>query len=101
MIRFTRMEYAGLLPTFLSERDPRPAKEQLHTAYAHGGGWRPFRGFRFHQLHPGSAQLLYPGDPPMREISRAKLRNETIILFQADWVAIVQSDGSFEVARMD
>ena len=37
----------GLLPSMLSEHDPRPAREQFDARYGHGGGWRPFTGFRF------------------------------------------------------
>ena len=38
--------YLGLLPGFLSVDDDRPAKEQLHENYAHGGGWHTLNGFR-------------------------------------------------------
>ncbi len=34
-------------------------------------------------------------------ISRTVLREETIIVFQYSWVAVVQPDGKYRVARMD
>lgn len=91
---------AGLLPQFLSVRDTRSAREQLHTAYAHGGGFQPFSGFLLEKDGPRYA-LAYPGDPPMREVARAQLRDELIVLFQGAWVAVIQPDETFEVARMD
>lgn len=88
----------GYLPGMLSEKDPRPAKEQLHTGYSHGGGWAPFSGFRFNAKN---FTLTYPGDPPMRLAARAQLRDETILVFEGDWVLILQKDGAWEVARMN
>ena len=99
MISFTDMSQAGLLPSFFSERDPRSAREQLHENYAHGGGVNPFTGF---QLVAGQRlKLQYPGDPPRHEVSRAQLRDETIVLFEASWVAIIQKDWSYIVTRCD
>jgi len=85
----------GLIPGFLSENDSRPAKAQFHTNYI--SGWNSFQGFKM--LEDGS--LKYPGDPPTRLLFEAKFRNETIRFYNHSWVAIVQQDGSFEVARMD
>lgn len=102
MIRFEfldpRMtyEHLGLIPFFLDVNDPRPAKEQIHHNYAHGGGWRPFDKFRVSQ-----GRLLYPGDPPMKALARAKLRDELVVYYDCSWVAIFQPDGSYEVARVD
>ena len=103
MIHFTNPQYTGpYLPHFFSENDPRSATEQAHAAYSHGGGWSPFTGFILHKAtSEGQASLKYPEDPPMRELSRASLRDETIILFESSWVAIVQPNGTYEVSRMD
>jgi hypothetical protein len=99
---WTNYEEAGFLPDFVSDSDPRDAVTQLNEGYAHGGGWHEFSGFKLCYLDViGGSALLYPGDPPMKEKSRSMLRNETIILFQGDWVAVVQTDGSFRTARMD
>jgi hypothetical protein len=91
------MDHLGLIPDMLSEYDERPAKEQLDTGYMHGGGWRPFKGFKMRK----DKALIYPNDPPMMPLALTNLRNEVIIFYQHSWVAIVQLDGSFEVCRMD
>lgn len=102
MISFSNRQYAGYLPEFFSELDVRTAEEQLDEAYQHGGGVQPFKGFKLCNWEvAGGAYLAYPGDPDMKEISRDKLRDETIILFEAEWVAIVQPDGSHMVTRCD
>lgn len=101
MILFTDMEVVGFIPTFLSADDPRPAKEQIHEGYAVGGGWRPFQGFTLHEDSNSEYFLFYPGDPEFHELSRAWLRDELILYFDCSWVAIVQPDGSWEIARLD
>lgn len=101
MIAFTHPEQAGFLPSFFSENDPRPAREQADTAYAHGGGWRPMKKWKLGAINEGPYTLAYPGDDHVKELSRGKLRDETIVLFDHSWVAIIQPDGIFEVARMD
>ena len=90
------IDMLGYIPSFLSDNDPRPAREQLHTSYSHGGGWTPFVGFRV-----TSRGLEYPGDPPMRLLAEAKLRDETIRFYESSWVSITQPDGSVEISRMD
>lgn len=90
-------DYLGYIPGFLSESDTRPAREQFNDGYAHGGGWMPFNGFR---MHP-NGNIQYPGDPETKLLAEAKLRDETIRVYEHAWVAIVQPDGSFEVSRMD
>lgn len=101
MITFTNPHHTGLLPTFFSEGDPLSAKEQVHQAYTHGGGWNSFPGFTLCNWEKGPATIEYAGDPSMREMSRAKLRDETIILFESAWLAIVQPNGDFDIARVD
>lgn len=87
----------GYLGDMLDDEDPRPAREQFNTAYAHGGGWQPFDGFTY--MPDGSIQ--YPGDPPYKPRARAVLRDEVIIFYDHAWVLIAQPDGTFEIARMD
>lgn len=89
-------EMLGFLPGFLSEDDPRPAKEQFNERYI--SGWHSFPGFTFDKE---KLQLNYPGDPPMVAIASTMLRNEEIILFQHAWVLILQDDGTWDVSRMD
>jgi hypothetical protein len=104
MINFTllhpqmKFEYLGLLPEFFSEADPRPAREQIHEAYAHGGGWSPRGSWSYSPLND---VIEYLGDRPLQPIAKATLHGEKIFLYESAWVAIVQPDGSFEVSRCD
>ena len=86
----------GYLPLFLSEADPRPAKEQFDDHYQ--GGWMPMKGFR---LNIASMALTYPGDPPLLPDAVTRLREEAIFVYPHDWVLILQTDGTWEVARLD
>ena len=88
----------GFLPSFLSEKDPRPAAEQIHAHYGHGGGWNPQSGFT---LHRETLALSYPGDPAMRPLAASKLRDQMIYFYDYSYVLILEKDGKFEVARVD
>lgn len=90
-------EHLGFLPLFLAPSDPRRATEQLDSAYQHGGGWDPFKGFTLQSDN----SLTYRGDPPLQPLAQAKLRDETIVFYSGSWVAVIQPDRSFEVSRMD
>jgi len=85
----------GIIPTFFSEEDPRPASEQIASEYI--GGWSPFSGFK---MLP-NGDLSYPGDPPTVLLAETRLRDEVIRFYDSAWLAIIQPDGSFEVARLD
>ena len=91
-------DHVGMIPDWLNEDDPRPAKEQIHTAYAHGGGWHDMTGFT---LDKASGALLYPGDPPFVPLATMKLRDEIIVAYEHSIFAILQADGSFVAARLD
>lgn len=90
-------EALGLIPAFLTDLDDRPAAEQFHERYAHGGGWRPMSGWKMGPV----GEIMYPGDPAFHPIAVAQLHNETIRVYPFAWVSITQPDGSFAVARMD
>jgi len=102
MINFTlkhpraTLDMLGYIPLFLSENNPLPAKEQFNHAYSHGGGWTKFEGHVLSDLG-----LKYPGDPMRRLIAEAQLRDETIRVYEGAWVAIIQKDGTYEIARLD
>ena len=87
----------GFIPGWLSESDPRPAKEQIHAHYAHGGGWQDFEGF---ELKP-DLSIKYPDDPAYRPRATMKLRKELIVMYDHAWVAIIAPDRSFAIARID
>ena len=92
-------EMLGLIPNFLSPDDSRPAAEQFDANYQHGGGWRPYVGFAM--LANGNLKSKYPEDPDTRLLAEIKLREELIRIYEHAWVAVVQPDGTFTVARMD
>lgn len=91
------IEHLGFIPGFLHYDDPAPAAVQLDRGYQFAGGWRPQKGFK---LSPSNC-LGYPGDPPLRPIADARLRDETICFYEGAFVAVIQPDRSFEVCRMD
>lgn len=101
------IEHLGLIPDFFDVADPRPAREQLHERYAHGGGVWPSPGFRLENVEKvGGARLVYPGtieesDEVFTELGRTRLRDEAIIVFEYALVAIVQKGGEFIVTRVD
>jgi len=87
--------------------DERTAEDQLADRYAHGGGYAPFDGFTLSDwgwdawADGSMATMIYAGDPPVTEVSRAALRDQTLILFEHSWLAIIEKDGSFTVTRVD
>ena len=91
------MAHLGFIPHWLHDDDPDTAAAQIHKHYTFGGGWDSFKGFTLQE----DDSLTYPGDPPMKPLARAHLRNETILFYDHSWVAVVQPDRSFEAARID
>ena len=92
--------HLGFLPDILLDDDPRPMKDQINDRYRHGGGWHPISGMT---LLDGRT-LHYPGDPLFEPIAKIMLndgRREFAYLYEHDFVAIIQPDGTFEVSRMD
>ena len=98
MIAFTNAENAGFLPTFFNEDDPRSAVEQLDEAYQHGGGVSPLQNTTvFNSEKEGDSRLVFTfpvyggGDEveSYEEISRGTMRDQTIILYDYDFVAII------------
>lgn len=90
-------DFLGFIPQFLSDIDPRSAKEQLNDNYSHGGGWQSMA--KWHLL--AKNKIYYPGDPVLKPVAWTKLREEEIYVYLHAWIMIKQKDGSFEVARMD
>lgn len=90
----------GMLPSFVNENDDKPLKDQVHRAYAHGGGWNEFEGFKLEKNGRWYAPC-YPEDPPMKELARITVRDEILSIFEYSWVAVIKKDGSYNVARID
>lgn len=88
-------EACGFIPSFLCEDDPRKAREQFSEHYA--GGWHPMDGFFMDE----DMNIQYPGDPPHKPMASMTLRDEMIVVYHHGWVAIIQPDNSYEIARMD
>jgi hypothetical protein len=93
---FASTSLMGLIPYFLIEDDPRPAREQFHERYAHGGGWNPNPKFKVRGEH-----LQYPGDPPLTLLFEIQFRDERILVYDRAFVAIHRPGHPVEVARMD
>lgn len=91
------IEMIGFIPQFFSTTNELDARGQINLNYAHGGGWRPTKGFKLNT----ESSLVYPGDPPMRAMFKAQLRDETITIFESGWCVITQKDGTWEAARLD
>lgn len=92
----------GYLPSFFLLNDPRPAAEQLSERYAHGGGWLPLHGFEVMlNTQPDFWRITYPGDPAYFALAYCQLREEKIILFEHEWLMILQPDGSWGITRVD
>jgi len=49
----------------------------------------------------GGMSLHYPGDPAFRPLAMARFRDEKIVIYEHEYVAVIQPDGSFEVSRMN
>jgi hypothetical protein len=97
LINDTELEDLGYWPDMFSEEDPRSAVEQINERYAHGGGWHPLEGCTIE-----GNLLKYPGDPPFRPRAMYRLHGkELLVLFEHDFVAIIQDDKSYEVGRMN
>lgn len=93
------LQACGYIPAMLEDLLPgERARDCLDRQYKHGGGWDPFKGFAMSD----SGVMTYPEDPPLYPIASFLLENgELVYMYQYSWVAIVQPNGDFEVARMD
>jgi hypothetical protein len=98
LYRGARLDDFGVIPGFFCEDDPRPVREQIDEAYGFAGGWAPIGPFK---LAPVTDTLTYPGDPPLLLMAETRIRDERVLLYRHAIVAIVQPDGSFEIARLD
>jgi len=87
----------GYIPHWLNDDNPEGAVKQIDANYRHGGGWHSFKGFTLGK----GMELTYPGDPPLKPLARAKLRDELVYFYDHSWVAVIQENGSFDVARID
>jgi hypothetical protein len=92
------LDHLGYIPAFLDEDDPDDARTQLDKNYAFGG-FRPQS--QWHLLDPVTMAMQYPGDPPTKPLWMGFHRQERIYVYPYGYVAVVQPDNSFVMARMD
>jgi hypothetical protein len=90
-------DIVGYIPSWLSTLDPEGAEKQIDKHYKHGGGFDHFEGFKMDD----NFGLYYPSDPTFYPLAAAKLREELILFYPHAWVAVVQKDASFRIARID
>ena len=88
-------EMLGYLPTFLTLTSPLSAKEQININYR--PGWSSFKGFTLNEDN----SLSYPYDPPLFPLASTILRDDLICYYRSSWVAIIQPNRTFDVARID
>lgn len=94
-----RVEHLGLIPFFLSERDPRPVVEQINANYKHGG-WHSMRHMKWF-LDFTNMRLRYPGDPSMLPLASVDLGEEQVYIYPHAWVVVIQGDMTWDIARID
>lgn len=93
-------DLVGIIPQFLIESDPRPAREQFDERYSFGGGWRPMSGWKLDQA---TGAIKYPGDPAYKPVAVCRFRDETIYahLFQPAGTMPFESAVSFSKFLVD
>ncbi len=98
-------EHLGIIPYFLSEDNPAPAKDQIAAKYI--GGWSRFDGFQV--INRDTMTIQYPNDPgdddpadpPLKPLASASLRDEKLYFYDGAWLLILQPNGDYEIARLD
>jgi hypothetical protein len=94
-----RPDHLGFLPDILRRDDPRPVREQLEDRYAHGGG---YRAKSFDKFKLGKNMVLkWPGDEPQKPLAATLINDELVVLYPHALLLVMQSDGKFEVTRVD
>lgn len=89
----------GFLWDILIPEDERKVKDQLNDRYAHGGGYRPFKGFKLDRM---TMTLHYPGDPPFKPAAMTTIGDEQVFFYPSGaWLLILQPNGDYEVTRVD
>lgn len=92
------LDHLGLVPAWLDDRNPKGLCDQMDDGYRFGGFKQyPMDGFKVER----EFCLKYPGDPLMRPLAKASLRDEVICFYDAAIFAVFQKDGTFKVARFD
>jgi hypothetical protein len=90
----------GYIPDMIDPTSEVRFQDQLNITYAHGGGWRPFKGFKF---APSTLEIKYPGDPAHLPIASIKGLTQTLVIYPYGWVGIIDdaTPELIEISRMD
>ena len=91
------LEDLGLISGMLDVSNPAPARDQFNANYQHGGGWRPSDKFTLGD----DDSLGYPGDEPLHPLAEITFRDERVLIYESNFVAVILPDRSFEVCRVD
>lgn len=101
-VKHDYFDVLGYVPNFFDESDPRPAREQIHENYTHGGGWFPSKiAWKMTDYGLESPYEEPPGFKVLPLLAKAQLRDETLLFYLGAWLVILQKDGTFEVGRVD
>lgn len=92
-------ELWGMIPNFIDPASEEPLKDQLDRSYI--CGFKHQEGFTLRELSDGTYHALYEGDPPQIEVDRWEVCGQLLVLFPYAYVAAIEADGSYAVARMD
>lgn len=90
----------GLIPQWFYEYWISPSSQSLYDylndVYRHGGGFVSINGFRLN-----GKLLSYAGDPMLYPLLEINLPDYTCFFYPGSWLAIVDKEGGFKVARFD
>lgn len=97
----------GFLDQIFLKGDARTAAEQINDRYAHGGGYFPARHDGWLVKNGGEA-IVYPvpedegGDEVYNAIATTTLDNgQKVTLYPSGWVLIMETNGEWNLTRMD
>lgn len=88
---------AGYIPSFLSADSDDSIQEQLDAAYV--TGWRPTKADV--RLDEETWMLHFSNDPPLHPVGACALNGSILVLYEHAWVLVMDTDGDWEVCRMD
>jgi len=90
------MEHLGRIPLLFNPQSSDDAWLQLEENYP--DGYQPQTGDAWTLTN--DEYLIYKGMPPCPPSATAYLRHEKLLVYAGGWLAIVQPDGSYTLARV-
>jgi hypothetical protein len=106
IVTYQNLDAFGMIPDMLNPASDEPMWKQIDRNYAHGGGWKDYKGFTVHKDDNGKYRLSHEGDPDLHEIGRIRFGSQMIVLFDYSWVLwmSLNIDGDMvdhKIARVD